>query len=76
MRRNPAEPILVAASPRTDTVAPSSPQAYYAVYDMYSPLWKQLTPEASRKVRLGNYQRLFDEARRRVRAWEQGTPGR
>jgi hypothetical protein len=26
---------------------------------------------ASHKLRLGNYERLFDEARRRVRAWEQ-----
>jgi hypothetical protein len=58
----------------TDTVAPASPAAYYAVYDMYAPLWKQLTPEASRKVRLGNYERLFDEARRRVRAWEKAHP--
>jgi len=30
----------------------------------------QLTPEASRKVRLGNYERLFDAARVKVRAWE------
>ncbi len=37
---------------------------------MYAPLWRQLTPEASAKVRKGNYERLFDEARRRVRAWE------
>jgi hypothetical protein len=37
---------------------------------MYAPLWKALTPEASAKIRKGNYERLFDEARRRVRAWE------
>jgi Amidohydrolase len=54
----------------TDTVAPASPEAYFAVYEKYAPLWRQLTPEASRKVRLGNYERLFDEGRRRVRAWE------
>ena len=54
----------------TDTVAPASPEAYLAVYEKYAPLWKLLTPEASRKVRLGNYERLFDEGRRRVRAWE------
>jgi selenocysteine-specific elongation factor len=29
-----------------------------------------LTPEASEKVRLGNYERLFDAARVKVRAWE------
>jgi hypothetical protein len=54
----------------TDTVAPASSGAYFSVYEMYAPLWKQLTPEASRKVRLANYERLFDEGRRRVRAWE------
>jgi hypothetical protein len=29
-----------------------------------------LTPDASLKVRKGNYERIFDEGRRRVRAWE------
>jgi hypothetical protein len=38
---------------------------------MYVPLFDKLTPEASEKLRKGNYERLFDEARRRVRAWEQ-----
>lgn len=54
----------------TDTVAPSGPGPYFAVYELYEPVWRALTPEASHKVRLGNYERLFDEARRRVRAWE------
>ena len=54
----------------TDTVAPKDARAYYGVYEMYAPLWRQLTPEASLKVRKGNYERLFDEARRRVRGWE------
>jgi len=54
----------------TDTVAPSEPAPYFAVFEMYAPLWKALTPEASRQVRLGNYERLFDEGRRRVREWE------
>jgi len=54
----------------TDTVAPAGPPQYFSVYEMYEPVWKALTPETSRKVRLGNYERLFDEGRRRVRAWE------
>jgi len=54
----------------SDTVAPSSPEKYFAVFEMYQPLWDQLTPEASEKVRKGNYERIFDEGRRRVRAWE------
>ena len=54
----------------TDTVAPAGPAPYFAVFDMWAPVWRQLTPDASLKVRKGNYQRIFDEGRRRVRAWE------
>ena len=54
----------------TDTVAPAGPTPYYAVYDMWAPVWRLLTPEASLAVRKGNYERIFDEGRRRVRAWE------
>jgi hypothetical protein len=55
----------------TDTVAPAGPGPYYAVFDLWAPVWQRLTPEASEKVRTGNYERIFDEGRRRVRAWEQ-----
>jgi predicted TIM-barrel fold metal-dependent hydrolase len=54
----------------TDTVAPSGPAPYFAVFDMWAPVFRQLTPETSVAVRKGNYQRIFDEGRRRVRAWE------
>jgi predicted TIM-barrel fold metal-dependent hydrolase len=54
----------------TDTVAPAGPAPYFTVFDMWAPVWRLLTPEASRKVRTGNYERIFDEGRRRVRAWE------
>jgi amidohydrolase family protein len=57
----------------TDTVAPAGPQPYYAVFDMWAPVWKLLTPEASLKVRKGNYERIFNEGRRRVRAWEKAN---
>ncbi len=57
----------------TDVVAPKSQDAMVAVYDAYAPLWDALTPEASIKVRKGNYERLFDEARRKVRAWEKAN---
>jgi len=40
------------------------------VYNEYEPLWKLLTPEVSEKVRKQNYERIFDEARRKVRSWE------
>ena len=57
----------------SDEVAPQEPQKYFNVYEMYAPLWKRLTPETSAKVRKGNYERLFDAARRRVRAWEKAN---
>jgi hypothetical protein len=57
----------------TDEVAPSDQEGYLKVYRLYQPLFARLTPEASEKVRKGNYVRLFDEARRRVRAWEQAN---
>jgi hypothetical protein len=61
----------------TDEVAPTSQDQYLRIYSLYDPLWKLLSAEASQKVRKGNYERLFDEARRKVRAWEKanlGTP--
>jgi predicted TIM-barrel fold metal-dependent hydrolase len=57
----------------TDTVAPTGPEPYYAVFEMWTPVWRQLTPEASLKVRRGNYERIFDAGRKRVRAWEQAN---
>jgi hypothetical protein len=57
----------------TDTVAPAGPTPYYAVYDMWAPIWQKLTPDASLKIRKGNYERIFDEGRRRVRAWEKAN---
>jgi hypothetical protein len=40
---------------------------------MWNPVWERLTPEASEKVRIKNYERIFDEGRRRVRAWEKAN---
>jgi hypothetical protein len=54
----------------TDEVAPTDPAKYYKIFYQYGPLWKLLTPNASLKVRKGNYERIFNEARRKVRAWE------
>jgi hypothetical protein len=54
----------------SDVVAPRDTTQYYAVFNSYRPLWALLTPETSRKVRKGNYERLFDAARQQVRAWE------
>jgi predicted TIM-barrel fold metal-dependent hydrolase len=54
----------------TDEVAPKDQASYLKVYDLYAPLFARLTPEASVKLRKGNYERLFDAARVKVRAWE------
>ena len=57
----------------TDEVAPSDQQKYLKVYDMYAPLFAALPPDVSQKFRKGNYERLFDEARQKVRAWERAN---
>ena len=57
----------------TDEVAPTEQATYMKVYDMYQPLIERLTPEAREKLLKGNYERLFDEARRKVRAWEKAN---
>jgi predicted TIM-barrel fold metal-dependent hydrolase len=57
----------------TDEVAPTNQQSYLKVYDMYRPLFAALSPDVSEKFRKGNYERLFDEARRKVRAWEKAN---
>src|SRR5580698_692123 len=58
----------------TDEVAPPNQEKYLRVYFQYEPLWNALSPQASEDVRKGNYERLFDEARRKVRAWEAANP--
>jgi predicted TIM-barrel fold metal-dependent hydrolase len=54
----------------TDEVAPTDQQKYLRVYYQYDPLWKLLDEETNQKVRKANYERLFDDARHRVREWE------
>ena len=54
----------------SDVVAPRDSAHYYAVFDGYTPLWERLSPTARYQVQKGNYVRLFDQARQRVRAWE------
>jgi len=54
----------------TDAAAPAGQSKYLKVFHQYEPLWKSLDAETSRKVRLLNYERIFDAARRNVRSWE------
>jgi hypothetical protein len=57
----------------TDEVAPADQASYLKVYDAYAPLFAKLLPSSSALLRRGNYERLFNEARRRVRAWERAN---
>jgi Amidohydrolase len=59
----------------TDEVAPTNQEQYLNIYSVYDPLWKHLTKEAEQKIKKGNYERLFDAARRKVRAWERANIG-
>ena len=52
----------------TDEAAPTEQAKSMKVDEMDAPLFAKLTPEASEKLRKGNYERLFDAARRKVRA--------
>ena len=54
----------------SDSPAPMDQATYLKVFRQYEPLWKALDADTSRKVRLQNYERIFDEARSKVRAWE------
>lgn len=57
----------------TDCVAPKSAQSMANVFNGYDKIWKLLTPEAKRMVCLENHERLFDEAKKKVRAWEKAN---
>ena len=57
----------------SDVVAPKSADSMIAVYDAYAPIRSLLTPEAKAKIFKGNYERIFDQARMKVRAWEKAN---
>jgi hypothetical protein len=59
----------------TDAAAPADQSKYLKVFHQYGPLWKLLDAGTSCKVRLRNYERIFDEARRKVRSWERAHVG-
>jgi hypothetical protein len=61
----------------TDEVAPHDQEKYLRIYQMYAPLLRLLNKDASEKLRLKNYERIFDQARLKVRSWEktQGYTG-
>jgi hypothetical protein len=59
----------------TDEMAPASEESYLKVYYLYKPLFQLLTPDARHKLLKGNYERLFNTARTKVRQWEMAHAG-
>ncbi|MCB0352677.1 MAG: amidohydrolase family protein [Bdellovibrionales bacterium] len=53
----------------TDVVAPKSAD-YAQLVGRYHGLFQQLPEAAAENIRIGNYQSIFDSARRKIRAWE------
>jgi hypothetical protein len=54
----------------TDNVAPLQQEKQLNVYHIYDPLWKAIGEEITYKVTKGNYEKLFNDARKKVRTWE------
>ncbi len=59
----------------SDAVASKTEADYFKTYYDYKPLWFLLNRDTSFKVRIGNYRRIFDEARSKVRSWEKTQAG-
>jgi predicted TIM-barrel fold metal-dependent hydrolase len=58
----------------SDVVAPADTRQLVGVFELYRPFLERLTPAARAAFLRGNYERLFDAARTRVRAWERAHP--
>ncbi len=56
----------------SDSVVPAQSDAYLRNLTAWNDLLERLDPRANHAVRIGNYERLFERARRRVRAFEAG----
>jgi hypothetical protein len=60
----------------TDNVAPANIGANLRVFHLWDGIFGQVRPETRQAITLGNYERLFDAGRAKVRAWEQANvPG-
>lgn len=54
----------------TDNVAPSDIRSNVKVFDMWAPIFARVRPATKQAILFGNYERIFDAARVRVREWE------
>jgi predicted TIM-barrel fold metal-dependent hydrolase len=59
----------------TDNVAPTSIDANVRVFHLWDPIFAKVRPQTRQAILFGNYERIFDRARTRVRAWEQAHAG-
>lgn len=54
----------------TDNVAPPTIDANIRVFHLWDPIFAKVRPATKQAILFGNYERIFDNARTRVRAWE------
>jgi predicted TIM-barrel fold metal-dependent hydrolase len=54
----------------SDSVAPKTQADYLKTFDAYQKLWERLDADTAAKVKSRNFERIFDAARQKVRAWE------
>ena len=54
----------------SDAVAPKTQADYLKAFDAYRKLWDRLDADTAAKVKSRNFERIFDAAREKVRAWE------
>jgi Amidohydrolase len=54
----------------SDALAPKTQVDYLKAYGAYQKLWERLDVATAGKVKSKNYERIFDAARTKVRAWE------
>jgi hypothetical protein len=59
----------------TDEVGPTDQEKYMKVYNMYEPLLKALDKDTKEKLLKGNFAKLFDAAKLKIRAWEKANEG-
>jgi predicted TIM-barrel fold metal-dependent hydrolase len=57
----------------TDNVAPPDLATDVKVFRLWDPVFAAIRPETKTAIAMGNYERLFDAARVRVRQWEQAN---
>jgi predicted TIM-barrel fold metal-dependent hydrolase len=54
----------------TDNVAPPNIEANVRVFHLWDPVFAKIRPDTKQAILFGNYERIFDGARARVREWE------